>query len=184
MVFRDILVPTVSSWGTRRQSGKVVQSSPSRTWLTRWQSGSLLTWGLMSPNSGSFYLIKFWSKYCSFKGSPEECMDYECRGCKFAKCRHCEVTRRIGESSSLKLVKGVRRTYYWGYSCKNCEFSNNLESYKENFSLEFISSFGSSTERSKSSPPIVTLAFLKSQLDSVEEGSLHFPLLRWGLLLQ
>jgi hypothetical protein len=91
-----------------------------------------------------------------------------------------DVARKIG-GSRLKLVKGVRRTYYWGYSCKNWEFSNNLESYKENFSLEFISSFGSSTERSKSSPPIVTLAFLKSQLDTVEEGSLHFPLLRWGL---
>ena len=95
-----------------------------------------------------------------------------------------DVARKIGEASRLKLVEGVRRTYYWGYSCKNCEFINNLESYKENFSLEFISSFGSSTERSKSSPPIVTLAFRKSQLDTVEEGSLHFPLLRWGLLLQ
>ena len=72
-----------------------------------------------------------------------------------------DVARKIGEASRLKLVEGVRRTYYWGYSCKNCEFSNNLESYKENFSLEFISSFGSSTERSKSSPPIVTLAFLR-----------------------
>ena len=95
-----------------------------------------------------------------------------------------DITRKIGEASSLKLVKGVRRTYYWGYSCKNGEFSNNLESYKENFSLEFISSFGSSTERSKSSPSIVTLTFPKSQLDTVDEGSLHLPLLRWGLLLQ
>ena len=60
-----------------------------------------------------------------------------------------DVASKIREASSLKLVKGVRRTYYWGYSCKNGEFSNNLESYKENFSLEFISSFGSSTERSK-----------------------------------
>ena len=58
-----------------------------------------------------------------------------------------DITRKIGEASSLKLVKGVRRTYYWGYSCKNGEFSNNLESYKENFSLEFISSFGSSIEK-------------------------------------
>ena len=31
-----------------------------------------------------------------------------------------DITRKIGEASSLKLVKGVRRTYYWGYSCKNC----------------------------------------------------------------
>ena len=95
-----------------------------------------------------------------------------------------DVASKIREASSLKLVKGARRTYYWGYSCKNCEFSNNLESYKENFSLEFISSFGSSTKRSKSSPSIVTLTFPKSQLDTVEEGSFHLPLLRWGLLLQ
>ena len=95
-----------------------------------------------------------------------------------------DVASKIREASSLKLVKGARRTYYWGYSCKNGEFSNNLESYKENFSLEFISSFGSSTERSKSSPSIVTLTFPKSQLDTVDEGSLHLPLLRWGLLLQ
>ena len=73
-----------------------------------------------------------------------------------------DITRKIGEASSLKLVKGVRRTYYLGYSCKNCEFSNNLESYKENFSLEFISSFGSLTERSKSSPSNVTDFFEES----------------------
>ena len=27
-----------------------------------------------------------------------------------------DVASKIREASSLKLVKGVRRTYYWGYS--------------------------------------------------------------------